>query len=173
MMNTKIVWMALMIASSALAQAGNAQTSDGKKSSGVDGALDTVGNVAKSPLKTMNVIKKELDPALEAMMKEPYSLNGVRNCGDYIAEVRKIDGLVGPDVDSAEAKAAASKKQTPGEFTAGAAEAVAAGMVPMSGMVRVVSGAAKREKYVAAAVFSGSLRRAYLKGRARELGCKI
>ncbi|WP_439534548.1 hypothetical protein [Polymorphobacter sp.] len=145
------------------------EKSDDKINDG-DRALDTVENIATRPLKDMNIVKKKIPPELEAMMEKPYSLTGLKTCRQLIAEVKKINGLVGPDVDSPEALA--ENKQTPAEFVFGAGEALAGSLIPFSGLVRFVSGAQKRERYAQAAVFAGSVRRAYLKGTARNRGCK-
>ncbi len=153
-----------------------AQPTDPKEKSSTeindgDRALNTMENIATKPLKDMNIIKKKVAPELEAMMAEPYSMKGLRTCRQIITEVKKIDEMLGPDVDSPEALEAA-KKQTPAEFVFGATEAVAGSLIPFTGLIRFVSGAQKRERYAQAAVFAGSVRRAYLKGTARNRGCK-
>jgi hypothetical protein len=137
-----------------------------------DRALDTMENIATKPLKDMNIMKKKIPPELEAMMEEPYSLKGIRYCRHYIAEVRAIDEMLGPDVDSAEALAE-KKKQTPAEFAFGATEAIAGSLIPFTGVIRFISGAQKRERYAQAAVYAGTVRRSFLKGMGRAKGCKI
>lgn len=164
------------VAGPVLAQA-QAQTADPKekdsdKMNDGDRALDTMENIATRPLKDMNIVKKKIPPELEAMMETPYALKGMRYCRHYVAEVKMIDEMVGPDVDSAEAMAEKAK-QTPAEFAFGATEALAGGLIPFSGVVRFISGAQKREQYAASALYAGSLRRAFLKGTARAKGCKI
>jgi hypothetical protein len=146
------------------------EKSDSEKNDG-DRALDTMENIATRPLKDLNIVKKKVPPELEAMMDDPYSLAGLRTCRQYAAEVRKITKMVGPDVDSVEARAS-KKKQTPAEFAFGATEAIAGSLIPFSGVIRFVSGAQKRERYAQAAVYAGTVRRAYIKGMARSKGCK-
>ena len=136
-----------------------------------DRALDTMENIATKPLKDMNIVKKKIPPELEAMMADPYSLKGLKTCRQLQTEVRKIDEMIGPDVDSQEARAEA-RKQTPAEFAFGATEAIASSLIPFTGLIRFVSGAQKRERYAAAAVFAGAIRRSYIKGTARNRGCK-
>lgn len=137
-----------------------------------DRALDTMENIATRPLKDMNIIQKKVPAELEAMMEAPYSLKGIRYCRHYAAEVKKIDEMIGFDVDSAEAMAD-KKKQTPAEFAFGATEALVGSLIPFSGVVRFVSGAQKRERFAAAALYAGAVRRSFLKGTARAKGCKI
>jgi len=156
---------------SAQAQTADPKDKQSKKINDGDRALNTMENIATKPLKDMNIVKKKIAPALEAMMAEPYSMKGLRTCRQIITEVRKIDDMIGPDVDSPEAMQAA-RKQTPAEFAFGATEAIAGSLIPFTGLVRFVSGAQKRERYAQAAVFAGSVRRAYLKGTARNRGCK-
>lgn len=173
-MKTMLMAMAsALLAGAALAQPADPADKGSENINDGDRALDTVENIATRPLKDMNIVQKKLDPELEAMMADPYSLKGIRYCRHYIAEVRKIDGMIGPDVDSPEALAARDKKQTPAEFAFGATEALVGSVIPFAGVVRFISGADKRDKYVAAALYAGSLRRSYLKGRARGLGCEI
>jgi hypothetical protein len=136
-----------------------------------DRALDTMENIATKPLKDLNIVKKKIPPELEAMMDEPYSLKGLRTCRQYAAEIDRIDELIGPDVDSEEALG--EKKQTASEFTFSAVEAVAGSLIPFSGLVRMISGAQKRERYAQAAVFAGAVRRSFLKGTARAKGCRV
>jgi hypothetical protein len=177
MMKPVLIGTALMLIAAmtgeavAVAQPQDPKDKSSDKINDGDRALDTMENIATKPLKDMNIVKKKIPPELEAMMKEPYSMKGLKTCKQIIAEVRKIDAMLGPDVDSAEAKAGA-KDQTPSEFVLGTAEAVAGSLIPFTGVIRFVSGAQKREKYAQAAVFAGSVRRAYLKGTARNRGCK-
>lgn len=159
------------------AAAGQAQTADPKdkgsdKINDGDRALNTMENIATKPLKDLNIMKKKVPPELEAMMEDPYSLTGLRTCRQYSAEVKKISEMVGPDVDSAEARAD-KKDRTPAEFAFGATEAIAGSLIPFSGVIRFVSGAQKREKFAQAAVYAGTVRRSYIKGMARAKGCKV
>lgn len=172
-----LLGLAPVLAGPAFAQAAKqdekkADKKPGEKDDG-DRALDTVENIATKPLKDLNIVKKKVPPALEAMMDDPYSLRGLRTCRQYAAEVRKITGMVGPDVDSAEARAARKKKQTPAEFAFSATESIAGSLIPFSGVIRLVSGAQKREKFAQAALYAGTVRRAYIKGTARAKGCKV
>lgn len=160
------------LATPVMAQEADPQEKGSSKINDGDRALDTMENIATRPLKDMNIIQKKVPAELEAMMEEPYSLKGIRYCRHYVAEVKKIDGMIGFDVDSAEAMAE-KQKQTPAEFAFGATEALVGSLIPFSGVVRFVSGAQKRERFAAAALYAGAVRRSYLKGTARAKGCKI
>ncbi len=167
-----------MLLSVALATPGAAQTAapdkkeSAEKNDG-DRALDTVENIATKPLKDLNIMKKKVPPELLEVMDNPYALKGIRKCSDFRREVNKLTAVLGPDVDSAEAQAASNKEQTAAEFVFGAAESVAGSLIPFSGVIRMISGASKRDNFAKAAVYAGSVRRAYLKGTARAKRCKI
>jgi hypothetical protein len=102
-------------------------------------------------------------------MAEPYSLKGLNGCADYAAAIKRLTAVLGPDVDSPEARAASG---TSTEFVLGAAESVVSGLIPGMGIIRRVSGAAAAQRRAEAAVLAGQLRRAFLKGRASGRGCR-
>lgn len=160
------------LAGPALAQPADPKEKSSEDINDGDRALDTMENIATKPLKDMNIMKKKIPPELEAMMAAPYSLKGIRYCRHYVAEVKKIDEMLGPDVDSPEALAE-KKKQTPAEFAFGATEAIAGSLIPFTGVIRFISGAQKRERYAQSAVYAGTVRRSFLKGMGRAKGCKV
>jgi hypothetical protein len=170
-MRTLPLLITLLLATPALAQPADPKDKGSDKVNTGDRALDTAENIATRPLKDMNIVKKKIPPELEAMMADPYSQKGLNTCRQLLDEVKKIDELIGPDVDSPEAMTDA-RKQTPAEFVFGATEALAGSLIPFSGLIRYVSGAQKRERYAQAAVFAGAIRRSYIKGRGRARGCK-
>lgn len=137
---------------------------------------ETAGQVGKSaenivtkPLKDANVMKSEIPPELLAVMDNPYSLKGLSTCAQYSAEIARMTKVLGPDVDAVKAKSGDSAS----EMVLSEVEKVAGGLVPGSSIIRKVSGADAQEKKTKAAVYAGSLRRAYLKGTARAKGCKV
>lgn len=125
--------------------------------------------IVTKPLKDVNIIKEDIPETLQAASKAPYSLDGVRSCQQFAAEIAKLDKVLGPDVDKVKPKSGESV----GEIALGGIESVASSLIPGSGLIRKVSGAEAREKEAKAAVYSGGLRRAYLKGTARAKGCKV
>lgn len=133
-------------------------------------AAGSAGRMAKQPLRDLNIIRDGVPAELTAIIDAPYSLAGLRDCADYSREIGLMTKLVGPDVDSAEARAAAG---TSTEFVLGTAESVVAGLVPGRGIIRRVSGAAEAEQQARAAALAGSLRRASLKGRAGGMNCRM
>jgi hypothetical protein len=160
----------LLIASGAVAQTTPTPPPQGEKSD-LDKVGDTMSGVAEKPLKDLNIIKPEVDPYLEPLMKNPYALKGLRTCKDYKAAIARLDSILGPDVDSAAAQN--QTKQSPAEFALETGASVAGSLIPLSGLIRKISGADARQKYANAAVYAGGLRRAYVKGLAKGRGCRL
>jgi hypothetical protein len=135
-----------------------------------DQAASSAERVVTQPLRDLNISGEGISPELEAMMKAPYSLKGLRGCADYKREIDRITKLIGPDVDSAEARAASV---TSTEFVLGTAESAITSLIPGRGIIRQLSGATAAEKRARAATLAASLRRAFLKGRGSALNCRF
>jgi hypothetical protein len=164
--------MLLTIASGAMAQTSPTPTPPpAEDKSDLDKVGDTMSGVAQKPLKDLNIIKPEVDPYLEPLMKNPYAIKGLRTCKDYKVTIARLDSILGPDVDSAAAQN--QTKQSPAEFALETGASVAGSLIPLSGLIRKISGADARQKYANAAVYAGGLRRAYIKGLAKGRGCRI
>lgn len=126
-------------------------------------------NMATKPLKDFNLMKEKIPPELQAIVKAPYALTGIRTCSQYKAAIGSMTRILGPDVDSGVTR----KGQNAGEFALGAAESVVGSLIPGAGLIRKISGAEAAQKKARVAVLSGNLRRAYLKGSARAKGCRV
>lgn len=162
-----------LVAVLALGGAGqaSAQARQERERSGLDKVGDTAESVVEQPLKDLNLMKAKIPPELAAISPAPYSLAGVRTCAQFARAIRTMDRVLGPDVDSAAARN--SKGESPAEFALGAGAAVAGSFIPGGGLIRKISGAEKQQKRAAAAVLSGQVRRAFLKGTARAKGCRV
>jgi|APFEC2959095136_1045048.scaffolds.fasta_scaffold00316_14 hypothetical protein len=158
--------MTLMTAAAALGQT----TPDDKPKRDIDKIGDTVENIGAKPLKDLNIIQAKVDPEIERIMEEPYSLRGIRTCAQYRVAIAQLTSILGPDVDSPAFK---KKAKTPAEQALSLGESAAGSLIPFSGIIRRLSGAEAKQKYAQAAVYAGSVRRAYLKGTARAKRCKI
>jgi hypothetical protein len=156
---------ALLTAATAFAQA----TPEPRKSD-LDKVGDTVENIGAKPLKDLNIIQDKVHPDVERIMNEPYSLTGIKTCAQYKAAIGRLTAILGPDVDSPEFK---KKDKTPAEQALSLGESAAGSLVPFSGVIRRLSGAEAKQNYAKAAIYAGSVRRAYLKGVARGWGCKV
>ena len=162
------MWMAVVAAcagAGAIAGPAAAQQTDQPRT------VESTGKaIVESPLRDLNIIKVKVPPLLEGVMAEPYSVAGVTTCPQFKARIAELTEVLGPDVDS---KAARAQGNGASEFALGAAQDVAGSFIPGGGLIRRVSGAAKAQKHAQAAVYAGSVRRAYLKATARAKGCKV
>jgi hypothetical protein len=98
-------------------------------------------------------------------------MTGLKTCRDYKAAIARLDSILGPDVDSAVAQN--QTKQSPAEFALETGASVAGSLIPLSGLIRKISGADARQKYANAAVYAGGLRRGFVKGLSKGKGCKV
>ena len=149
-----------------------AQATPEKERSGIDKVGDSASNMAQKPLKDLNIIKPKVSPYLEAIMTKAYATDGLRTCRHYGAEITRLTEILGPDIDSVQARSG-KDGDNPAEFALKGAESVVGGLIPGMGIVRMISGADKAQKHATAAVLAGSLRRSYLKGMARAKGCRL
>lgn len=138
--------------------------------SDLDKIGDTMENIGTKPLKDFNLIKPDIDEGLERIMAAPYSLAGIRTCSHYKAAIGRLTYVLGPDVDSPEFQ---KKAKTPAEQALSLGESAAGSIIPFSGVIRRLTGAEAKQNYAKAVIYAGSVRRAYLKGNARQKGCKI
>lgn len=129
----------------------------------------TAKNIVTAPFRDTNVVQEKIPPLLLQSSANPYSLAGIRNCGQFKSAIQDLDRLLGPDVDQLKPK----DGQSVGETALGVTEDLATGFIPFRGVIRRISGAAAQEKKARAAVYAGGLRRAYLKGMAQGRGCKL
>ncbi len=162
--------LAALLAVTVPAGAQDQSQSQEKPRSDIDKVGDTVENIGARPLKDLNIIKAKVAPEIERIMDEPYSLKGIRTCTQFKTAITRLTGVLGPDVDSPQLQ---KKDKTPAEQALSLGESAAGGIIPFSGVIRRLSGAEARQKYAQAAIYAGSVRRAYLKGTARAKGCKV
>ena len=153
-----------------LGASATAQTATDKPRSGIDKVGDTVQNIGERPLKDFNIIKPKVAPEIERVMEAPYDLTGMNTCAQYKTAVGKLTAVLGPDVDSPQTQ---KSDKSPAEVALSLGESAAGGIIPFSGVIRRLSGAEARQKYAQAAIYAGSVRRAYIKGTARAKGCKV
>lgn len=170
--NLRVILIATSLAASSTAIAQNTgQTAASPKQprSDLDKVGDSMENIGTKPLKDLNIIKAEVDPGIERIMVEPYSLQGIKTCTQYRDAIGRLTTVLGPDVDSPEFR---KKAKTPAEQALSLGESAAGSLIPMSGIIRRLSGAEAQQNYAKAVIYAGSVRRAYLKGLVRGKGCK-
>lgn len=148
-----------------------AQSQPAKEQSDLDKVGDSAERMATKPLKDLNLIKPKTPDEIKAILEEPYNISKLKTCAQKKAAVVRLTELLGPDIDSSEARN--KKGQNPGEFALSAGESVVGSLIPGMGLIRKITGAEAEQRRAQAAVLTGQLRRAYIKGAARAKGCKV
>ncbi len=124
------------------------------------------GQALSTPLHDTNMVKTKIPQVLLDAMVEPYAPPRPASCAEIAKLVEGLDAALGSDIDKVPAKDNEDivNRGSVISAVAGAAE-------PFRGWVRLLSGAEKHDKLVQTAVFSGGVRRGYLKGLGKEKGC--
>jgi hypothetical protein len=122
-------------------------------------------DAAMTPVEDVNLKRREIPPILLSAMDDPYSGEGTRSCLQINTTLGELDTVLGPDFDAA----------TPEERRIRAdkiAKGIVGSFIPFRSVIREVSGAAGAERRYQAALDAGLARRGYLRGIARQKGCK-
>jgi hypothetical protein len=134
-------------------------------------------DAAVTPLTDLNLVHAEIPAVLIEAQKRPYGPPAQLGCDGIVAEVRALDEVLGPDLDTP-ASASNPGLIERGSVAAAAGNAVvntvrrtAESVVPFRSWVRRLSGAERYSKEVAAAIAAGTVRRAFLKGLATTELC--
>jgi hypothetical protein len=131
----------------------------------VDPGQPTATDVVTKPLSDMNIKKDEIPPILLTARDRPYDMAGLRTCPAIQAEVRKLDAVLGDDIDVAE--------PGKGGLQVGRlAQSVVGSLIPFGGVIREISGANEQQRQWNVALYAGSVRRGYLKGMGQQKGCR-
>ena len=123
-----------------------------------------VRDVAETPLEDIGAKTDEIPVVLNNAVSDPYASEGLATCNDIVAEIARLDTVLGEDYDIA-------GKQDTGLSVGKAAKGVVGSIIPFRGIVREVSGAAGDERKARAAWTAGMVRRGYLKGLGQSRGC--
>jgi hypothetical protein len=132
-----------------------------------DAPQDSVGKAVSQPLRDTRIKDEKIPEILLLAASAPYSSVNSRSCAAIAGEVRRLDQALGRDVD-----APGVSRNERAEMAALAARTAVNTLIPGLGIVRVISGADKQQRRVEAAVYGGSVRRAYLKGIGLARGCR-
>ena len=142
-------------------------TSDANKE-GITGAMT-------APLRDVNVIRTKIPRVLLEAMDDPYMRPVVANCATLVAQVTLLDAALGDDLDRTPADQDEDLmdrgRKAAGTAALGAVASAAQDMIPFRGWVRKLTGAERHDRLVQAAIASGAVRRAYLKGLGESRGC--
>lgn len=136
-------------------------------SSATNGSLNkapTVGDVAATPLRDVNLKKTEIPPVLQRAAEAPYSLAGLNSCSRIVGQVKSLNDALGEDIDDAHARGHA--------FHAGhLMQSVVDSVIPFGGIIKEVSGANAAQRRLQGAIAAGFARRGFLKGLGLSRHC--
>ncbi|KPF65330.1 hypothetical protein [Porphyrobacter sp. AAP60] len=121
--------------------------------------------VAKTPLRDLNIDGRDIPEVLQRAALAPYSTTGMKRCNALISEIAALDTELGADYDIADADG----KQRLSQGRIG--QSVVGSILPFRGIVREVTGAAGNDRALRAAYTAGMARRAFLKGWGLGRGC--
>jgi hypothetical protein len=122
----------------------------------------SAADIAATPAEDLNLRNKEIPAVLVGASKAPYTIPA--GCPAISEAVTALTKVLGPDLD----KGSKSSGLTVGS----AAKGAVGSFVPFQGLIREVSGAAKDQRAMQAAVAAGIARRSFLKGYGEAKGCK-
>jgi hypothetical protein len=136
---------------------------------------DTLRDAVAAPLEDLNLKQTAIPPVLQRAVESPYDLTGLARCEGIAGEIGRLDAALGPDLDEAPPPDTRSR----GKKVADAAYGAGVGQVrdttqhalPFRGWIRKLTGAARHDRAVQAAIKAGGVRRGYLKGVGMRMNC--
>lgn len=139
-----------------------------------------VVQTATQPLNDLNLLQSRIPAVLTAAQQGPYAVPADSSCAALQDELLALDLALGPDIDASGpagsdpglvGKAVDFVGDAAMDTVRGTVSSVVDGVIPLRSWVRRLSGAERYSKAVAAAIRAGTLRRPFLKGWARAMGC--
>lgn len=121
--------------------------------------------VAKTPLRDLNIDARDIPEVLQAAARNPYATRGLGKCDALVAEIAGLDRVLGAYYDIAHGEG----RDRISEGRIG--QSVVGSVLPFSGILREVTGAADNDRNLRAAYTAGMVRRAFLKGWGLERSC--
>jgi hypothetical protein len=136
-----------------------------------DGLRDAV----TAPLEDLNLKRVDIPDVLTRAVANPYDLAAMSRCEGIAGEVGRLDAVLGPDLDEAPPPDPRSRgrKAADAAWDAGVGEVrdTTRDVLPFRGWIRRLTGAAKHDRAVQAAIRAGGVRRGYLKGMGMRMNC--
>ncbi len=151
---SSLVFAGALLISPALAQA-----------QAVDETGGTVGRALQQPLRDLNLMRTATAPILQQAVANPYDTSGLENCAAVGARIDALESVLGPDIDEPARKGPSAGSQ----LAAGAVSNIVD--LPFGGVIRHLSGAYAQDLAHRKAVLAGMVRRGYLTGVLRTMGC--
>jgi hypothetical protein len=134
-----------------------------------------VRGAVQQPFEDINLIRHQIPPVLLDAEDSPYRTPRPTSCNEITGEVLALNDALGDDFDANEPDNASVDEKhgrQAGEAMVLALRDTEADFIPFRSWVRRLSGAQKADDQVRAAVYSGRVRRSYLKGLGLALGCR-
>jgi hypothetical protein len=133
---------------------------------------ESLKGAAQAPLRDLNVIRTQVPQVLVDALADPYARPKTKKCQELIALILPLNDALGADIDVPPTVDEQGMVQRSRPMALGAVAGMASDVIPFRGVVRQVTGAARHDEYVQAAILAGTARRAYLKGLGESRGCK-
>ena len=126
-----------------------------------------VQSAISSPVNDVGLMDIEIPEYLQTMT-DPYA-DAPSACSALADEVERLDRLLGEDLDVPEDQAERREQRALNATS----DTVGSVLIPFRGVVRFISGASANERDAREAYQRGLVRRAYLKGLAKEKPCVL
>ena len=99
-----------------------------------------VTEVAKTPLRDLNIDGRDIPPALKVAVEMPYETARLKNCNAIVADIAELDSVLGADYDIA-------ADDGNDRFSEGRiGQSVVGSFLPFRGILREVTGAAENHR---------------------------
>lgn len=133
------------------------------------------GDAATAPLDILNLRPEVIPTVLLQAQANPYDMRNMSRCSTIGAEVVRLDAALGPDMDEPPPVDGRFMSERAADATAdaalGAVRDTTTDFIPGASWIRRLSGAARHEREVQAAIQAGRIRRAFLKGMGMQRNC--
>ncbi|MBA3067432.1 MAG: hypothetical protein FP825_03000 [Hyphomonas sp.] len=127
-----------------------------------------VQGAMEQPFRDISWMRENPPDILIRAAETPYLWDPAATCEDFHAEILALDLILGPDLDQVPEEDEESSSDGAGLLSSAIGGLIG---LPYRGIVRRISGAEKRERELRKAILAGMVRRAFLKGLARDAGC--
>lgn len=125
------------------------------------GGFASAGTVRPGESRGIGLTGPEVPELLKEAQADPYGLPKPVTCSRLRRQIADLDAVLGPSPD-----AGAPKKHSNRTLIDGLR-----GLIPYGGVVRLLTGAGRKERALTHAALAGSERRGFLKGTAQRMGC--
>jgi hypothetical protein len=140
-----------------------------------EGRQGIVHGVAAQSFRDFGLMESKIPAVLIEAMADPYARVTPATCDQLAAEIKRLEGALGPDLDAPiNTQRLSNMQRGKGQARDASLDALRSTMqnyIPFDPYIRIVSGADRHDRKVRAAIQAGSVRRAYLKGMGEMQHC--